>query len=62
MIELTHERLRELLAYDSVSGHFNWRKTTSSKSVSGSRAGTVVTNGYRQINFRGKRYLEHRLA
>lgn len=61
-MELTHERLLELLTYEASTGHFIRNVTTSSKSVVGSRAGTRVTGGYRQINFSGKRVLEHRLA
>ena len=62
MSKLTHEQLLNALHYNPETGHFTWRTTRSSNAVSGSRAGTNVTNGYRQINFSGKRYLEHRLA
>jgi hypothetical protein len=43
----------EDLSYDPLTGHITRR---------GKRAGTVVTNGYRQVTVQGKRYMEHRLA
>lgn len=59
---LTHERLREVLSYDEVSGHFFWLNPASNRVKRGDCAGTLGLNGYIYIGIDGKRYLAHRLA
>lgn len=60
--ELTHEYLLEMLHYDSISGHFWWKKTRSHKK-SGSLAGSHdKSNGYIFICINKYPYLAHRLA
>lgn len=55
MTELTHERLRDLLTYNPVTGKFFWRMR------GGARAGSM-RGKYRSITVDGKAHLEHRLA
>ena len=50
------------LTYKYNTGEFYWNKTVSSKAVKGSLAGTVNSDGYRQIKYKGKNYLSHRLV
>ncbi len=59
---MTQQIVRDILDYDADTGVFRWRKTRSSNATKGSIAGTISTNGYRQINISGTRYLAHRLA
>lgn len=54
---VTVERLKELLAYDPVSGLFTWRTK-----LKGLVAGTLTSDGYVSIGLEGKRYYAHRLA
>ncbi|MDN8047581.1 HNH endonuclease [Burkholderia multivorans] len=59
---LTAERLRELLAYDPVTGKFTWRMRPSNRVHVGDEAGHVGGNGYVQIRVDGAMYQAHRLA
>ena len=58
---LTHERLKELLHYEPLTGWFTWR-VTSSVAKPGERAGGGHGHGYRSIGLDYKKYLEHILA
>lgn len=58
---LTLDRLNELLAYDAATGEFRW-KVARSNLRAGSTAGTLDSQGYRQIKIDGVLYLAHRLA
>lgn len=60
--DLTVERLRDLLAYDPVSGLFRWRARRSWRAPSGSVAGGDTSNGYIKINVDQRLYRAHRLA
>ena len=58
---ITVERLRELLNYDSQTGVFTWY--VRRKGVLPSRvAGSIKTNGYMHIVIDGRAYRAHRLA
>ena len=59
---LTQDRLKYLLSYDSETGVFVWVRTTSNRVSVGSRAGRDNGNGYRRINIDGCPYYEHVLA
>lgn len=59
---LSHERLREVLRYDAITGVFTWAKRTSNRVAVGAVAGQVDRNGHRMINVDGLRYMAHRLA
>lgn len=62
LIMLTLKRLREVLDYDPKTGFFTWLVALSDRTPVGSRAGTVRTDGYRQIRIDGKFYRASRLA
>lgn len=55
-------RLRELLDYNPMDGTFVWRQSLGTRSVAGTAAGGVDTNGYLRISFDGEIYPAHRLA
>jgi hypothetical protein len=58
---LSIEELREVLRYDSETGHLWW--LISQKGVSRDRpAGTVRPDGYRQIAWKKRVYFAHNLA
>lgn len=61
VVNLTAQRLRELLSYDSATGEF-----ARLKPGHGSRVGTVQQNktafGYIRIRIDNRQYLAHRLA
>ncbi len=59
---LTQEQLKTLLHYDSNTGIFVWKKTSSRRAVKGTTAGGANALGYIQIGILGKRYSGHRLA
>ncbi len=58
---LTAERLRELLHYDSETGVFKRKISTSNYVRVGDIAGSYV-QGYREIRIDGSRYRSHRLV
>lgn len=60
--DLAHERLKEVLSYDSQTGFFVWRKQLGPKGKVGKQAGTPHTRGYVHIMVDQKLYLAHRLA
>lgn len=60
---LTPERLRELLHYNSDTGVFTWRHQANNNGVpQGAVAGTRHIQGYVHIGIDGTQYLAHRLA
>lgn len=58
---MNHQRLLELLDYDTVTGIFTRKISLSSRSPVGSVAGST-NKGYCFIRVDGKRYAAHRLA
>src|SRR6266403_6014080 len=59
------QKLKELLAYDSESGIFTWKKAHGrgiACTKAGDRAGGKNWCGHRLIGIDGRRYREHRLA
>lgn len=60
--ELTAEGLKNLLQYDSGTGHFTWIKRCGKRGVVGKVAGTVDFGGYVVITIDGKRHKAHRLV
>ena len=59
--DLTHDRLRELLAYNPKTGKFYNRVARGSGAKVGAEAGCTQPNGYVQIGIGGNLYA-HRLA
>jgi len=62
---LTHERLKQLLSYDPLSGQFSWITTCVGRFKrvkKGKIAGHILPNGYVSIGVDGEQYLAHRLA
>lgn len=57
---LTAEQVRELLAYDPLTGALAWRVTRTGTAKSGSLAGSI-RNGYMRTSVYGRSYLNHRL-
>jgi len=62
-IELTAQRLRDVLTYDADTGQFRWRVTLSRRAVAGKVAGCKNrTLGCIYIGIGGRIYKAHRLA
>jgi len=63
-MQLTLDRLKQLLSYDRNSGQFVWldRTTKTTNIAVGSVAGCVRTSGYCVICIDGRAYKAHRLA
>jgi hypothetical protein len=60
---LTAQRLKDVLRYDSRSGHFFWKQDTGFKDMRGKRAGCANKKlGYWIIGLDGKRHYAHALA
>ena len=60
-VELTQERLKELLSYDPETGVFRWRAAHRGIRA-GAIAGSSNGNGYRRIGVDSQKYFSHRLA
>ena len=61
-MQLTYERLHQVLSYDWVTGKFTRNITTSTKHKAGCEAGGINAIGYVAISIDHKLYLGHRLA
>lgn len=61
-IQLTAERLREVLAYDAETGVFTWIKSPTPVVKEGTVAGSFHGTKYLRIMIGGRQYLAHRLA
>jgi len=62
-LNLTAQRLRELLHYNPETGEFTWLVSRGNQfSKPGMKAGFKDTYGHLGIEIDGKRYLSHRLA
>lgn len=55
-------RLREVLNYDPETGIFTWKTRIAMRSVVGTVAGRINSNGYRRITIFRQSYQAHRLA
>lgn len=60
-LDLSADRLRELLTYHPLTGFFTWNISRGSR-INGCVAGSVNTGGHVQIQIDGRVYLAHRLA
>jgi hypothetical protein len=61
-VDLTAQRLRELLHYDEETGIFTNRVNRWSRGVAGRQVGNTMPQGYRRIGIDGRIYQAHRLA
>lgn len=61
-MNLTFDRLRELLDYETDTGLFRWKTRSAICLTPGDIAGRKVTNGYVQIKIDYVAHLAHRLA
>lgn len=59
---ITQEQLKQILNYDPETGIFTWKISPRRAVHPGTVAGSENGHGYRQIFYRGKTYLSHRLA
>lgn len=57
---ITQAELKRLLNYDPITGVFVWR--VARKDRIGKSAGSLNTNGHRQLKINDKHYMAHRLA
>jgi len=60
-IELTQERLKELVNYNQETGDFTWLVRTSNRIKPGDIA-RCMSHGYIRIGIDGKNYKAHRIA
>lgn len=56
---ITAENVKDL--FDYRDGKLFWKETVNSRAVKGNEAGTLNVHGYRQVGYKGKIYLTHRL-
>ena len=61
-MDLTAERLREVLSYSPETGEFRWRVTMGARAQAGSVTGCPSVKGYVVIRVDKKLYTAHRLA
>lgn len=61
-MELTQERLKELLDYDPLTGCLTWISRPSNRVKVGDFAGHLRKDGYLDTKIDGRLYLNHRLA
>ena len=61
-MDLTQQRLREVLRYDPLTGVFCWRVTRSPNARAGSIAGCINAQGYVKISIDRRIHSAHRLA
>ena len=61
-MDISQERLKEILHYDPETGIFRWREPVGNRVIAGDRAGCVGGKGYIKIKIDGKYYQAHRLA
>ncbi len=61
LLELTQDRIKEVMHYDPETGEFSWLKSSGTMKK-GSRAGADHHEGYRKIKLNRITYQAHRLA
>ena len=61
-LDLTPERVKDILHYDPLTGVFTWLKAESNRIHIGDTAGSPNWTGYFYTRISGKKYSLHRLA
>lgn len=61
-MQITRERLLQVLNYDPESGIFTWKIRMSPSAPAGGRAGTIDSNGYLKMKVDGVSDYGHRFA
>lgn len=64
MGSVTHERLKELLSYDPLTGHFRWLRKTCNhhNNFKSEMITTKDSKGYRIVKIDGRQYRLHQIA
>ena len=57
---INKDNVKEL--FDYKNGKLFWKETVNSRAVKGNEAGTVNGQGYRQVGYKRKIYLAHRIV
>lgn len=57
-----HQRLSDVLSYDESTGLLHWKQTVARNVKIGSVAGSVRSDGYLVVRYKGEQYPAHRLA
>ena len=61
-VDLTAQRLREILFYDPETGLLTWIASPARRVTAGDEAGCLTEQGYRKVSLSGGRFYTHRLA
>lgn len=61
-LDITAARVRELLAYDPLTGEFTWRVTRCQHAIAGAKAGSLKKDGRVYITVGGRKFARSRLA
>ena len=59
--QLTIERVREMLDYNTETGIVKWKKKPNKNTIIGQRAGSIKRDNYRYLRIDNIEYLEYRL-
>lgn len=60
-VQLTQERVRELLDYNPRTGDLKWRVSRGNPVKAGDKAGSLMRDGHLEISIDGHRCLVHRV-
>jgi hypothetical protein len=55
------EEIKDFISYNPETGECVWKKINSNRVKNGDTAGSQHTNGYREVSFKNRKYLLHRV-